>query len=107
MASQFTLGAAPIQDFQPLDSALLVCHQVFVQRGLADADKLRDLGMRQSVTLQPQCLHPLLDARMGMVKAFVMKRLFFLVAESNLKHGEKPKRTPCFDMADPFYIVIL
>ena len=106
MADQLTLGATPIQDFKPLNAALFIGHHVIVQRRLADLDKLSDLFMGQPVTFQPQCLHPLLNAWMRMIKAFVVKRLFFFGGEINLKHSEKPSGTPCLNMADFLYIVI-
>jgi len=79
MWGQFAFRSLPRNDFKLFDASLFVSSQVRAQSLFADLDQRGDLSVRQIMALQPQGLHFLLHARMGMVKTLMMKflSLFF------------------------------
>ena len=51
-----------------------------------DDTSLCDLVMREALTLEPQRFHPLLHARMRMMVALIVQRLFVCLTECKLEH---------------------
>ena len=88
MLGQLAFRPLPGEGFKFFDASLLVGSQVSAQRFFADLHKFGNLSVGQIVALQPQSLHFLLHARMGMVKTFVMKYFPIFFRELDAKHGK-------------------
>jgi len=98
MGGQCTFRSLPRDDFKLFDAFLFVSSQVGAQSLFADLDELGNLSVRQIMTLQPQGLHFLLHAGMGVVKTLMMKCLSFFFRELDGKHGKRPEEEPsCLD----------
>jgi hypothetical protein len=103
MLGQLAFRPLPRDGFELFDASLLVGSQVSTQRLFTDLDQFGNLSVRQIMALQPQGLHLLLHAWMGMVETFVMKCFSFFFRESDGKHGEHSEEEwSCLDKTFSF-----
>jgi len=86
MRTQRTLWAMEVELFQGFHAACVIQRQIGSQSIRRNVAQLGDLVVRQPLTLEPQGFHPLLHARMRMMGALVVQRLFVCLTEFQLEH---------------------
>jgi hypothetical protein len=84
---QVALGAVEVDPPQGRDAAGEALVEVALDGAAAQVGEAGDLGVRQAAALQPQHLHLLLDARVGVVEPLAPQGGDVRVGEGKLPHG--------------------
>jgi hypothetical protein len=84
---QVALGAVELDPPQGLDPACEVLVEVALHSAAAQVGQAGDLGVRQAAALEPEDLHLLLDAGVGVVEPLVPQGGHIRVGEGELAHG--------------------
>ena len=80
------LGAMEVERFSCFHTACLIQLQIRSQGIGGHSTQLGALVVWHTLALEPQGFHPLLHARMRMMVAFVVQRLFVCLTECKLEH---------------------
>src|SRR5215467_3817326 len=80
------LGAMEVELFEGFHTASLLQLQIRSQGIGGNSTQLGDLVVGHALALEPQGFHPRLHARMRMMGAFVVQRLFVCLTECKLEH---------------------
>jgi hypothetical protein len=87
-------GAPPRETAQTLQAAVGELVEIALDAAPRDSGQTGDVVVRESLTFEPQDLHLLLDARMGMVIAIMANGGEDVGSESECSHG-KLLPNPC------------